>query len=84
MRIRFPNLWKGSGRFAEPAKPVVLRPQDFVWALGSFCALHRKAFDPTLLLKQFPEPHTPDTVIHAARALGFRIKRGNWMASALI
>ena len=84
MRIRFPNLWKGSGRFAEPAKPVVLRPQDFVWALGSFCALHRKAFDPTLLLQQFPEPHTPDTVIHAARALGFRIKRGNWMASALI
>ena len=52
--------------------------------MGSFCALHRKAFDPVLLLQQFPGPHTPDTLIHAARALGFRIKRGNWMASALI
>ncbi len=40
--------------------------------MGSFCALHRKAFDPSLLLQQFPAPHTLDTVIHAVRAPRFR------------
>jgi subfamily B ATP-binding cassette protein HlyB/CyaB len=47
---------------------------DLVWALGSLCALNRVPFDPELLLKQFPPPYTTDTLIHAARALGFRIK----------
>ena len=43
--------------------------------MGSFCALNRKPFDAELLLKQFPPPYTSDSLIHAARALGFRIKR---------
>ncbi len=45
------------------------------WAMGSFCALNRKPFDAVLLLKQFPPPYSSDSFIHAARALGFRIKR---------
>ncbi|MHB1677388.1 MAG: peptidase domain-containing ABC transporter [Sulfuriferula sp.] len=49
--------------------------EDLVWVMGSFCALNRKPFDPELLLKQFPPPYTSDSLIHAARALGFRIKR---------
>lgn len=48
---------------------------DMVWAMGSFCALNRKAFDGELLSKQFPPPYNADSFVHAARALGFRIKR---------
>ena len=49
--------------------------EDVIWAMGSFCALNRKPFDPELLVKQFPPPYTTDSFIHAARALEFRIKR---------
>ena len=45
-----------------------------VWAVGRLCALNRIPFDAELLLKQFPPPYTTDTLIHAVRALGFRIK----------
>jgi subfamily B ATP-binding cassette protein HlyB/CyaB len=49
--------------------------EDVLWVMGSFCALNRKPFDAGLLLKQFPPPYSSDSFIHAARALGFRIKR---------
>ncbi len=49
--------------------------EDMVWAMGSFCALNRKPFDGELLVRQFPPPYNADSFIHAARALGFRIKR---------
>jgi len=48
---------------------------DLVWAMGSFCALNRQPFDSELLVRQFPPPYNSDSIIHAARALGFRIKR---------
>lgn len=48
---------------------------DLMWAMGSFCALNHIPFDSVLLRQQFPPPHDTDAVIHAARALGFRIKR---------
>jgi subfamily B ATP-binding cassette protein HlyB/CyaB len=51
--------------------------------VGSLCALNRIPFDAELLLKQFPPPYTTDTLIHAARALGFRIKLKPREASAL-
>lgn len=62
-------------------KPVARAPthvfsaEDIVWVMGSFCALNRKPFDAGLLLKQFPPPYSSDSFVHAARALGFRIKR---------
>lgn len=59
---------------APKPSPSLLR-DDLIWAMGSFCALNRKPFDAELFLKQFPPPYTADTLIHAARALGFRIKR---------
>ena len=49
--------------------------EDVVWAMGSFCALNRKPFESGLLLQQFPPPYNADSFVHAARALGFRIKR---------
>ena len=57
--------------------------EDAAWVMGSFCALHRKPFDPELLIKQFPPPYTADTLIHAARALGFKIKRRECAAETL-
>jgi hypothetical protein len=31
--------------------------EGFVWALGSLCRLHRIAFDPALVRRQFPPPY---------------------------
>jgi subfamily B ATP-binding cassette protein HlyB/CyaB len=60
----------------EPSRSSpVFTLEDIVWVMGSFCALNRKPFDAELLARQFPPPYTPDSFIHAARALGFRIKR---------
>lgn len=66
-----------------PPRPYTLSAQDLIWAMGSFCALNRKPFDAALLLQQFPAPHTSDTVIEAARALGFRVRRKELLASTL-
>ena len=60
-----------------------LETREFVWALGSYCALHRKPFDPNLLLQQHPAPHSSDSLIHAARALGFRIQQRRRAPDAL-
>lgn len=51
--------------------------------MGSFSALNRKPFDAELLVKQFPPPYSADSLIHAARALGFRIKRHDCRADAV-
>ncbi len=70
-------------------KPVARPPthafgaEDIVWAMGSFCALNRKPFDAGLLLKQFPPPYSSDSFVHAARALGFRIKRRDCSSAEL-
>jgi subfamily B ATP-binding cassette protein HlyB/CyaB len=53
---------------------AVLR-DDFVWALGSVCALNRIPFDAELLLKQFPPPHSTESLIRAGRALGFKVRQ---------
>ena len=45
---------------------------QFAWALGALCALHRVPFDADLVLKQFPPPYSIDKLIEALRALGFR------------
>ena len=63
-------------RDKKPAAPShAFSVEDVVWAMGSFCALNRKPFDGNLLVRQFPPPYTSDSLIHAARALGFRIRR---------
>ncbi len=60
-----------------------LDPAHLIWAMGSLCALNRVPFDAEILLKQFPPPCTTDTLIHAARALGFRFKQTQKSASLL-
>ncbi|MDD4950702.1 peptidase domain-containing ABC transporter [Sulfuricurvum sp.] len=53
----------------------ILLPEEFVWALGSLCALNRVPFDAKLLLSQFPLPLTTDNMIHGMRSLGFKSKQ---------
>jgi subfamily B ATP-binding cassette protein HlyB/CyaB len=60
-----------------------IRVEDIVWAMGSFCALNRLPFDAELFVKQFPPPYGIDTLIHAARAIGFRIKQRKTTAAKL-
>jgi hypothetical protein len=57
---------------------------DVVWTLGSVSALHHRAFDAELLLRDLPPaPETTDSLITAARSLGFRVKRYNARRSTL-
>jgi len=60
--------WRG--RFARWA----LASDEFVWGLGSLCALNRVPFDPQMLLRQFPPPLSTDNLLHGLRDLGFRAR----------
>jgi subfamily B ATP-binding cassette protein HlyB/CyaB len=75
------NSFVTESRFHSPI--FTFDVNDVIWAMGSFCALNRKPFDAELLSKQFPPPYTSDSFIHAARALGFRIKRRDCDSAAL-
>ena len=61
---------------AEPASgdavPGAVPSEEFAWALGAMCTLHRVPFDADLLLKQFPPPYSIDKLIAALQALGLR------------
>ena len=56
---------------------------DFVWALGSACALHQRPFDAQLLLKQCVPPYSEASLIQAARDLGFKVQAKAVAASKL-
>jgi subfamily B ATP-binding cassette protein HlyB/CyaB len=59
--------------------------QDVVWTLGSVSALHHRAFDAELLLRELPPPPlTTDSLISASRALGFKVKRHTSQRSELM
>lgn len=80
------TAWKArkeAGSETPPYRSIAIATHDVVWALGSFCALNRKPFDAQLLTRQIPPPYTADSVIHAARALGFRIKRHDEVAESV-
>jgi subfamily B ATP-binding cassette protein HlyB/CyaB len=61
--------------------PGAVPREEFAWALGAMCTLHRIPFDADLLLKQFPPPYSIDKLIAALQALGFRA--GQSSAAAL-
>ena len=50
-----------------------LTQSDFLWVLGSVTRLHRVPFEPSLLLREFPSPHTTTSLKQALQALGFAI-----------
>jgi subfamily B ATP-binding cassette protein HlyB/CyaB len=53
--------------------PSAIERDDFVWALGAMCRVHRMAFDPARVLQQFPPPYSVNLLLDAARALGFAV-----------
>lgn len=53
---------------------AVISSDEFIWGLGSLCALNRVAFDSKLVLNQFPLPHMSDAFIRAIRHIGFKAK----------
>ncbi len=57
------------GRAGDDARTSTLEPADFLWAVGSLCNLRRKAFDPTLVQREFPPPHTALSIVEALRSL---------------
>lgn len=57
--------------------------EEFIWALGSFCALNRIPFAPDLVLKEFAPPYTAQSLVQAVRALGFKIRETACQAAAL-
>ncbi len=80
------RVWEaiaGERQHVEDVRRNDLDPAHLIWAMGSLCALNRIPFDAEILLKQFPPPCTTDTLIHAARALGFRVKHSLKDASSL-
>jgi ATP-binding cassette, subfamily B, bacterial HlyB/CyaB len=63
------------GKYKQPVS-YALSLHDVVWTLGSVSALHHRAFDAELLLRELPAPPlSTDSLITAARSLGFRVKR---------
>lgn len=60
------------------ARPEIARSSlqisadEFLWALGSLCQLHRVPFDAGLVLGQFPAPHTAVSLVDAATRLGLK------------
>jgi ATP-binding cassette, subfamily B, bacterial HlyB/CyaB len=75
--------WIGKPREARVVHRHDLALNDVIWALGSLCALSRKPFDADLLTRQLPPPTTTDTLIAAARSLGFRIRQRSQPAASL-
>jgi len=67
-----------AGRVAE--KTVIadeLPREDFIWTLGTLCALHRIPFEPALFLGQFPPPYDIEKLAAALGALGFHTGRAD-------
>ncbi len=48
-----------------------LQTDELLWLLGSLCQIGRVPFDPALVARQHPPPHSLVTLHEAARALGF-------------
>jgi subfamily B ATP-binding cassette protein HlyB/CyaB len=68
------SRWLWGARRQPIAYEIALH--DVVWTLGSVSALHHRAFDAELLLRELPVPPlTTDSLVTAARSLGFRVKR---------
>ena len=64
-------------------RDLVFSTEQFVWALGSLCSLHRTPFDADLLIKQVPPPYDTAALVRTARLLGFKIKEQRVNANKL-
>jgi ATP-binding cassette, subfamily B, bacterial HlyB/CyaB len=82
MSFRFP-AW-AVGRKPGTRSSYEIPIEDVLWSIGSFCALHHRAFDPELLIRELPAPPvSTDSLITAARSMKFRVQRRDDGLSAL-
>ncbi len=65
------------GSFARRVSgtPPDFSVQEMIWALSSFCALHRVPFDPALAAQRYPAPITWESLIQAGKELGLTGER---------
>lgn len=50
-----------------------MRPDDFVWAVGSCCQISMVPFDPELLVQRVSPPYGPPSIEEALTAYGFQL-----------
>ena len=60
-----------------------LAPADVMWAIGSLCNLHRRAFDAAAYARRAPPPHTLATLAEGLREAGFEVRVLRARAGAL-
>ena len=51
-----------------------LAPADVLWAIGSLCNLHRRAFDAAAYARRTPPPHALVTLAEGLREAGFEVR----------
>jgi len=54
-------------------RDVVFSKEDVLLALASMCQFQRVPFDAALVLREFPPPYSLETLLHAAKRLGFDV-----------
>ena len=57
------------GASAPQGHDVAIAAADFLWAVGSLGNLRRKLFDPALVQRAFPPPHSAVSIVAALRTL---------------
>ena len=62
---------------------AALAPADVLWAIGSLCNLHRRAFDAAGHARRAPPPHTLATLAEGLRDAGFEVRVTRAGAAAL-
>ncbi len=66
-------LARRSPRGADSVATPTIDTADFVWALGSICALNKRTFDAALLSKSFAPPYSMDSLRTVGRQLGLEL-----------
>jgi subfamily B ATP-binding cassette protein HlyB/CyaB len=55
---------------ASAALALSVPAADTFWAIGSLCNLHRLPFEPGIVARAHPPPHTLSTLVEALRSMG--------------
>ncbi|MCX9158053.1 peptidase domain-containing ABC transporter [Niveibacterium sp. 24ML] len=58
-----------------PTTPARFLREDFLWALGSLCALHRRPFSAELVEREFPPPLDATSIVQAGRTLNLKVRQ---------
>ncbi|HEX9802052.1 MAG TPA: peptidase domain-containing ABC transporter [Gammaproteobacteria bacterium] len=65
----------------QTEKPIAR--EDFLWAVGSLCQVHRIPFEPQLLQHHYPPPHTLTSLIDALQKVGLELRYAKLSAGGI-